>query len=184
MSLTILVPASSEYWSVLSAPECRDIKTRPTLSGVLCSDLLQGVLAVPMPIFSACSALPSSTLGLESPEVVVVAVPAGLCKVLAQLTVGQGCAFRQASAQADPAPRGQRRRTCRYPAGWGIVLAVAQSQLGLISCTRLMWKQGGLHRRRRRTLPSCGQLLVGTAVNGIDGIDLRHRCISAAHHFS
>lgn len=68
---------------------------------ILCSDLLQGVLAgARRHLFGLLQRCLPLDIGVGILEVVVVAVPAGLLKVLAQLTVGQGCAFRQASAQA------------------------------------------------------------------------------------
>ena len=75
-------------------------------------------------------------------EMIVVAVPSRLCKVLAKLAVSIGVVFRQASAHAWSRATGSKLANIPISGRIGASFSPWQSQFGLISCTREIWKHG------------------------------------------
>ena len=73
---------------------------------------------------------------------VVVALPAGAGEVVGELLPGMGWAAMQASAQAWSRATGSKLANMPISGRMGASFSPWQSQFGLTSCTREMWKQG------------------------------------------
>ena len=153
------------------------------MSGLfLCSDLLQGVLAgAHADLFGLLQRCLPLDIGVGILEVVVVAVPAGLCKVLAQLTVGQGLCVQAGIGTGliqRHGVKGGEHADIRQDGG--IVLAVAVT-VGADILHQADVEAGAVCTDGGGVLCHLAvQLLVGAAVDGIDGIEVAGTDAAAA----